>query len=397
MSFNKRKIAVFTGNRAEYGLMYPILKAIALHPKLEYFLLVSGAHLQEDFGCTVGEIEKDGFQVYAEAKLTMEEDTVFSTAQAIGSGILSLSRTLDNLKPDFLVVYADRFEGFSAVIAGTQMNIPTAHIEGGDLTEGGTLDDSVRHAMTKLAHLHFNTNEQAAERIRLLGEEPWRIYNVGLPSIDLIAAGHFMTPAELYEKYGITPNRPIVIFTQHPVSTEFEKADEQVKPSLEAMRILAEEDCQVIITYPNNDAGGRRIIKEIEKLKEEKIKNIQIYKSVGRYDYHGILNLCGRIGKGVSAGNSSSGIKETPAVGCPAVNIGTRQKGRLRAHNVIDVGYNRDEILDAVRKALYDGKFRQRCRNCKNPYGAGNVGEKIANVLATIDINLRLLQKKMTY
>lgn len=397
MSFNKRKIAVFTGNRAEYGLMYPVLKAIALHPKLEYFLLVSGAHLQEDFGCTVGEIEKDGFQVYAKVKLTMEEDTVFSTAQAIGSGILSLSRILDNLKPDFLVVYADRFEGFSAVIAGTQMNIPTAHIEGGDLTEGGMLDDSVRHAMTKLAHLHFSTNEQAAERIRLLGEEPWRIYNVGLPSIDLIAAGHFMTPTELYDKYGITPDKPIVIFTQHPVSTEFEKADEQVKPSLEAMRILAEEDCQVIITYPNNDAGGRRIIKEIEKLKEERIKNIQIYKSVGRYDYHGILNLCGKIGEGVSVGNSSSGIKETPAVGCPAVNIGPRQEGRLRADNVIDVGYNRDEILDAVRKVLYDGKFRERCHNCKNPYGAGNAGEKIANVLATIDINVRLLQKKMTY
>ncbi len=394
---NKRKIAVFTGNRAEYGLQYPILKAIDAHPELEYFLLVSGAHLQEDFGYTLKEIEKDGFKVYAEVKIEMEEDTLFSTAQAIGSGILSLSRILDKIRPDFLVVYADRFEGFSAVITATQMNIPTAHVEGGDITEGGALDDSVRHAMTKLSHLHFTTNEQAAERVRLLGEERWRIYNVGFPAIDLIVAGHFATPAEIEETYGLIPDKPVILFTQHSVTTEFEKAAQQVRPSLEAMRILAKEGCQVIVTYPNNDAGGRRIIKEIEKLRKERLKNLRIYKSLGRYNYHGVLNICGRAGRGVCVGNSSSGIKETPALGCPVVNVGSRQNGRLRADNVIDVGYNRDEIINAVRKALDDEGFRRRCRNSKNPYGAGNAGEQIAHVLATIDINMRLLQKRMTY
>lgn len=394
---NKRKIAVFTGNRAEYGLQYPILKAIDAHPELEYFLLVSGAHLQEDFGYTLKEIEKDGFKVYAEVKIEMEEDTLFSTAQAIGSGILSLSRILDKIRPDFLVVYADRFEGFSAVITATQMNIPTAHVEGGDITEGGALDDSVRHAMTKLSHLHFTTNEQAAERVRLLGEERWRIYNVGFPAIDLIVAGHFATPAEIEETYGLIPDKPVILFTQHSVTTEFEKAAQQVRPSLEAMRILAKEGCQVIVTYPNNDAGGRRIIKEIEKLRKERLKNLRIYKSLGRYNYHGVLNICGRAGRGVCVGNSSSGIKETPALGCPVVNVGSRQNGRLRADNVIDVGYNRDEIISAVRKALDDEGFRRRCRNSKNPYGAGNAGEQIAHVLATIDINMRLLQKRMTY
>jgi len=397
MTSEKRKVAVFTGNRAEYGLQYPILKAIASHPKLEYFLLVSGAHLQEDFGYTVQEIEKDGFKVFSEVKLAMEEDTLFSTAQAIGSGILSLSKILDNIQPDFLVVYADRFEGFAAVITGTQMNIPTVHIEGGDITEGGALDDSVRHAMTKLAHLHFATNEQAAERIRRLGEESWRIYNVGFPALDLIAAGDFAMPAELKEKYGLVTTKPIIIFTQHSVTTEFEKAADQVRPSLEAMRLLAKEGCQVIITYPNNDAGGRRIIKEIEKLKNENLDNIQVHQSLGRFDYHGILNLGGRIGIGACVGNSSSGIKETPALGCPFVNIGPRQNGRLRTDNVIDVNYDRDEILNAVRKALYDENFRKKCQNCKNPYGAGNAGKQIANVLATIDIDLKLLQKKITY
>jgi UDP-hydrolysing UDP-N-acetyl-D-glucosamine 2-epimerase len=394
---NKRKIAVFTGNRAEYGLQYPILKAIDAHPELEYFLLVSGAHLQEDFGYTLKEIEKDGFKVYAEVKIEMEEDTLFSTAQAIGSGIMSLSRILDKIRPDFLVVYADRFEGFSAVITATQMNIPTAHIEGGDITEGGALDDSVRHAMTKLSHLHFTTNKQAAERVRLLGEEHWRIYNVGFPAIDLIVAGHFATPAELQEAYSLTPDKPVILFTQHSVTTEFEKAAEQVRPSLEAMRILAKEGCQVIVTYPNNDAGGRRIIKEIEKLRQERLDTLQIYQSLGRYNYHGVLNICGRVGRGVCVGNSSSGIKETSALGCPVVNIGSRQNGRLRADNVIDVGYNRDEIISAIRKALNDEGFRRQCRNSKNPYGAGNAGEQIAHVLATIEINLDLLQKRMTY
>lgn len=153
----------------------------------------------------------------------------------------------------------------------------------------------------------------------------------------------------------------------------------------------------MIITYPNNDAGGRRIVKEIELLAAETPPGIRVYKSLGRYDYHGMLNVCGRAGRGVCVGNSSSGIKETPGLGCPVVNIGSRQNGRLRADNVIDVGYRTDEIVSAVRKALNDEGFRARCRTARNPYGAGNAGRRIADVLATVDINLALLQKKMTY
>ena len=397
MTETKKKIAIFTGNRAEYGLQYPIIKAIAAHPDLEYYLLVSGAHLQEDFGYTKQEIKRDGFKVYGEVKLEMKEDTLFSTAQAIGSGILSLSQILDKIRPDFLVVYADRFEGFSAVITGTQMNIPTVHIEGGDLTEGGALDDSVRHAMTKLAHLHFTTNEQAAERVRKLGEEPWRIFNVGFPALDLVAEGKYASPEELTEKYGLAQDRPVAVFTQHSVTTEFEKAGEQIRPSLDAMLQLACEGCQVVITYPNNDAGGKEIIQEINKLLLENPENLQIHKSLGRYNYHGVLNLCGLTGRGVCVGNSSSGIKETPVFGCPVVNIGSRQQGRLRAENVIDVSYDTKQIIDACRKAIYDDEFRQFCRHLENPYGAGDAGPKIARILAEIEINSTLLQKKMTY
>jgi UDP-N-acetylglucosamine 2-epimerase (non-hydrolysing)/GDP/UDP-N,N'-diacetylbacillosamine 2-epimerase (hydrolysing) len=393
----KRKIAIFTGNRAEYGLQYPIIKAISMHPMLDYFLLVSGAHLQEDYGYTLKEIEQDGFKVYHEVNLIMEHDNLYATAQAIGSGILSLSKILDELRPDFLIVYADRFEGFSAVITGTQMGIPTAHIEGGDLTEGGALDDTVRHAMTKLAHLHFTTNKQAAERVRRLGEEAWRVFNVGFPALDLIADGFYASPEDIKRQYGISTKEPLIVFTQHSVTTEFAQAVEQIQPSLEALKELASEGVQVIITYPNNDAGGQRIIREIESIKGNGIPNIQVHKSLGRYNYHGFLNICGRTGRGICVGNSSSGIKETPIFGCPVVNIGSRQQGRLRADNVIDVDYNKEDIFKACKKALEDDAFRQACRICHNPYGAGNAGKKIAETLATIELGPELIQKKMTY
>jgi len=194
---DKKIIAVFTGNRAEYGLQYPILKAIREHPELEYRLVVSGAHLDDNFGRTIEEIYHDGFEIAAEVKIDMADDSLTSTAQAIGSGVISMSQALADIKPHYLAVYADRFEGFAAVIAGTQMNVPTVHVEGGDITEGGALDDSVRHAMTKLAHLHFTTNQQASNRLLAMGEESWRVHTVGFPAIDLIAEGKFASPEEI--------------------------------------------------------------------------------------------------------------------------------------------------------------------------------------------------------
>jgi UDP-hydrolysing UDP-N-acetyl-D-glucosamine 2-epimerase len=392
---NKRKVAVFTGNRAEYGLQYPILRAIAADSRLEYFLVAGGAHLQQDFGRTMAEIEADGFRVYREVEMRMEQDTLFATAQAIGSGILSLSRILDELRPDLLVVYADRYEAFAAMITGTQMNIPTVHIEGGDYTEGGALDDSVRHAMTKLAHLHFATNQQAVERILRLGEESWRVFNVGQPSLDLITAGLFAPPEEVITSLGLDISRPIILFCQHSVTTEFEKAAEQVKPPLQALKALAREGYQIIITYPNNDAGGRQIIAELEKLKDE--PNIQITKNLGRRRFHGLLNVIGRRGRGAFVGNSSACIKETPVFGCPVVIIGTRQQGRLRANNVLEVSYDSDETLAAIRRCVEDETFHRQCHTCVNPYGAGNAGSRIAEVLATVPLDTRMLRKKMTY
>ena len=392
---NRRKIAVFTGNRSEYGLQFPILKALSQDPRLDYFLFVGGAHLQQDFGSTMAEITQDGFQVHREVDIHMDQDSLFATAQAIGTGILSLSRHLDELRPDFLLVYGDRYEAFMALITGTQMNIPTAHIEGGDYTEGGALDDSVRHAMTKLSHLHFTTNQQAAERVLRLGEEPWRVFNVGLPSLDLIEAGCFTGPDEIIKDLSLDPHRPVILFCQHSVTTEFNQTVDQIRPSLQALKRLADEGYQVIITYPNNDAGGRRITEELGSLQGH--PGVQITKSLGRARFHGVLNFIGRRGRGCLAGNSSAGIKETPAFGCPTVNIGSRQQGRLRADNVMDAGYAEEDIYSAIRRCTENEAFRQICKSCENPYGTGNAGVRIAEVLSTIPLDQDLLQKKMTY
>jgi UDP-hydrolysing UDP-N-acetyl-D-glucosamine 2-epimerase len=390
-------IAVFTGNRAEYGLQFSILKAIKNHPDLEYRLIVSGAHLDKNFGETISEIENDGFEVHAEVKIDLEEDTLYATAQAIGTGILSMSQALNEIRPDILVVYADRFEGFAAVIAGTQMNVPTAHIEGGDITEGGALDDSVRHAMTKLSHLHFTTNQQASNRLLAMGEESWRVHTVGFPAVDLIMENNFAKPREIVEKYGINLDKPVVLFTQHSVTTEFDQADEQLVPSLLAIERVANEGIQVILTYPNNDAGGKRIIKKLEEFVAQGKPNIHLYRSLGRYFYHGILSLSTHQKyQVVCAGNSSSGIKETPAFFCPTVNIGTRQQGRLRAENIIDANYDSNQIYDSIKQCL-SMEFRETCNNCSNPYGVGDAGIKIANYLAEMELDLiKLLRKGMT-
>jgi UDP-hydrolysing UDP-N-acetyl-D-glucosamine 2-epimerase len=393
----KRTIAIFTGNRAEYGLQYPILRAVDKHPGLDYRLLVSGAHLDAQFGRTLDEIRSDGFRIDAEVKIEMDAGSLFATAQAIGSGIIEISKALAEIKPDMMVVYADRFEGLAAVIAASQMNIPTAHIEGGDLTEGGALDDSVRHAMTKLAHLHFTTNQQASNRILAMGEEAWRVHTAGFPAIDLISEGRYAKPDEVVQRLGLDLGRPVVLFTQHSVTTEFDQAVTQLEPSLRAIEQLAAAGVQVILTYPNNDAGGRQIIECLEAFRGRAIPNTQVHRSLGRHLYHGVLALAQSPELRVTCmGNSSSGLKETPAFNCPTVNIGSRQEGRLRGKNVIDAGYDTSIIYESVRRCLFDEEFRALCRRAENPYWLGDAGPKIAHVLATVPLDRNLIRKRMT-
>jgi len=283
------------------------------------------------------------------------------------------------------------------MVASTQMNVPTAHIEGGDLTEGGALDDSVRHAMTKLAHLHFSTNQQATNRILGMGEEAWRVHTVGFPAIDMISESNFATESEVVERLGLDLKKPVVLFTQHSVTTEFDLATEQVEPSLDALQRLADEGVQVIATYPNNDAGGKAIIEKLNEMDQKQISGIQVHRSLGRYLYHGVLALAKESSHKVACvGNSSSGIKETAVFGCPTINIGSRQAGRLRGDNVLDVEYNSDELVAAVKRCFDDGAFRSQCRETDNPYYLGDAGKKVADVLAKVPLGQELIRKQMT-
>lgn len=393
----KRVVAIFTGNRAEYGLQKPIIHAIKNHPNIEYRLIVSGAHLDVNFGNTIKEIEKDGFEVFAEAKISPIEMSRSFTSQSIACVIQEVSKILTTLNPDFMVVYADRFEGFGALVASTQMNIPTAHIEGGDLTEGGALDDSIRHAMTKLAHLHFATNSESARRILALGEEPWRVHTVGFPAIDLIMEGDYASASEVETQLGLNLAKPIVLFTQHSVTTEPGDSENQLETSILALLELLEQGVQVVITYPNNDYGSEVMIKRIRELTDREGGNLLIRPSLGRFLYHGVLALARDTQVKVACvGNSSSGIKETPAFHCPTVNIGSRQEGRLRGDNVIDVDYDVESIVRATLSCLFDDEFRAKCRNGVNPYYLGGASNLIAQTLADIPIDRYLLRKRMT-
>jgi UDP-hydrolysing UDP-N-acetyl-D-glucosamine 2-epimerase len=388
-----RRIAVFTGNRAEYGLLSPILQAVSQCPSLELQLIVGGAHLDATYGRTREEIVADGFEIAAEVSAGLGKDT----ARAIGEGVVAVADVLDKLKPDVLVVYGDRFEAFAALIAATQSNIPVAHIEGGDKTEGGALDDSVRHAMTKLAHIHLATNPDAAWRIGAMGEELWRIHTVGLPVIDRIKAGDYPSADEVAAALGLDLNRPVILFTQHAITTEPSLAASQLEPSLAAMdRVIAELGAQVVATYPNNDDGGSVILERLKIWAHDRT-DVVLRQSLGRALYHGTLNVAGRVSPGACLGNSSSGLKETPAFACPTVDIGSRQSGRLSAENVLHVKYDEDEITKALFRCIQDDDFRLLSGTCANPYGNGNTGPMVVKILKSLDLSdPGLLQKKLT-
>lgn len=382
-----RRVAVFTGNRAEYGLLFPIIRAMRERGDLDVRLVVSGAHVAPEFGRTISEIVEDGLEVAETVDLGIRGDDVKAQAASLGRAVTAFAEALDRLRPQLSLVYADRMEGFAAAIASFEMNVPLAHVEGGDRTEGGTHDDSVRHAMTKLAHLHFTTSSEAAQRVRALGEEPWRITFAGLPTLDSIARKDFASPEEVQAAFGLEPGRPVLVFTQHPVSTEPERAGEQVRESLEALRAVG---AQTVVTYPNSDPGSRAIIEAFAAYRD--VPHFQFHKSLGRRRYLGLLNVAAAV-----VGNSSSGLKETPSFGIPCVNVGSRQEGRLRAENVLDAPYDRRAIAAAVRLALGDEPTRARARRSSHPYGDGRCGEIVAAVLASVALGPELLRKRITY
>lgn len=379
-----KKVCVITERRAEYGILRPVLTSIEKHPKLDLSLIVTGTHLSEDFGYTLNEIKKDGFKINASFHIPMKDDSGAGVCRFLSRCFLGIADALEKIKPDILLIGFDTPAYLAAAVAGIYMNIAIAHIHGGDVS--GNVDEQIRHAITKLSHIHFAATKQSAERIIKMGEESWRVFVVGAPGLDTILNEKLVPPTELSKKYKLDLSKPILLVVQHSVVTEVREAQNQILETLKAIERLKH---QTILIYPNADPGGRKMISIIEKFKNHPF--IKVYKSIPHKDYLGLMKIVS-----VMIGNSSSGIIEAPSFNLPVVNIGTRQQGRERAENIIDVGYDEIEIENAIKKALTK-EFREKTKNCKNPYGDGRAAERIVNVLDKIKINNKLLQKKLSY
>lgn len=380
-----RKVAAVTGTRAEYGILYPVLKSIEAQPNLELFLIVTGMHLSHEFGYTVREIEDDGFRIDAKLDMLLSSDAPGSMAKSIGLGVISMAQTWEQLKPDIILVLGDRIEPLAATVAAAYMNIPVAHIHGGDIC--GSVDNPARHAITKFAHIHFPATKESAERSIKLGEEEWRIHIVGSPALDVILNEPCIPPDELAKQFELDLSQPLILVVQHPVTTQVDKAPKQMRETLEA---VVELGYPTVLIYPNSDAGGRRMIEVIKEF--ESYPSIRTFKSLPRREYLSLMGIAT-----VMVGNSSSGIIEAPSFGLPAVNIGIRQEGRERSKNIIDVGYNKQRIIKAIGKALTDEEFLKEVEKRENPYGDGKASQRIAEILSKIEITPRLLQKKIAY
>jgi len=344
-------------------------------------------HLSREFGYTVREIQNDGFKIDALVEMNPNEDTGFSMAESVGKGIMGMAKALKEINPDVVLVLGDRIESFAGAVAAAFMGIYIAHIHGGDNAEAG-LDESMRHAITKFAHIHFPVTEKSAKRIKKLGEKEENIHVVGAPGLDTILNSKLFDKKDLENKLNIKLDDMVILMVQHSVSTEPEKAKSQIIETLEAIKELK---IQTIMIYPNSDAGGREIIKQLKKY--EYLPFIEVFESLPHLVYLSLMKYAS-----VMIGNSSSGIIESASFKLPVVDIGTRQKERERSNNVIDnVDYNREEIIKAIKKALYDEDFKKKVKNCKNIYGNGKASEKIVEILGSVELTKDLLKKKLTY
>ena len=377
-----RRICVVTGNRCEYSRLKSVMKAIDDHPNLELILIVTASHLLDDFGKTVEVIKMDGFKVDSIARTVAAGEDLVSMAKSVGLCALELPTLFDLYAPDILLIVGDRYDALGAAISAALMNIVIAHIQGGEIT--GTIDESIRHAITKFAHIHFPATAKSAERIIRMGERPDMVFNVGCPSVDIILSVDIGPRQEVCKRFNLDPEEPFLIMIQHPVTTEYEFARQQIRETLSA---IAELKIQTIMLYPNVDAGSKDMVREIRMFDMAgKLNHLYKYKHIPFEDYTRLLAHSSCI-----IGNSSSGIRESCYFGTPAVNIGTRQNKRERGTNVIDVDYDREQIREAISECIKHGKY--------NPpeyvYGKGNAGKEIANILSTIELK-NIIQKEMT-
>lgn len=378
-----RKICVVTGTRAEYGLLYWLMKEIQADFDLELQIIVTGMHLSPEFGLTYKVIEQDGFTIDEKVEMLLSSDTSVGIAKSIGLGVIGFADALDRLKPDILVVLGDRYEILAAAQAAMVAKIPIAHIAGGDTTEGA-YDEAIRHSITKMSHLHFVTNEIAAKRVRQLGEDPQYIHNVGSPGIDQIKRIVLLNRNTLEKELDFKFREKNILITFHPTTLDDELPGEQFQKLLDALDMLGNE-VGLIFTKPNSDTDGRGLIEMIDKYVAAR-SNAKAYISLGQLRYLSTIACVDAV-----VGNSSSGLYEVPSFKKPTVNIGDRQKGRLKAASVIDCQPEAADIYEAIQQAL-----TMDCVNTLNPYGEGDASAAILRVIKEMT-DLRKMLKKRFY
>ncbi|MEM6639011.1 MAG: UDP-N-acetylglucosamine 2-epimerase [Pseudomonadota bacterium] len=377
-----RHVTFVTTSRADFGhLQWPI-HAVNAHPQLRASLVVIGAHLSPEFGHTVDAIREAGCSIDAEIECLLSSDTGIGMAKTIGLATLGLADALDRLNPDIVFIPADRYEMLAVASAALALRCPIAHLEGGDIS-AGAIDDAVRNAITKMAHLHFTTTENARRRVIAMGEEDWRVHWVGTPSLDHLAKRTPLSDAELHEALGVELPERFLLVAFHPV-TLTQSTDAQADALYAALDSC---DDAVVFCFPNSDADGRRLIERSERFCAGR-KNAHLFVNLEHWVYWNVLMRCT-----VLLGNSSSGIMEAPAVRKPVIDIGERQKGRLCADNTIRVAANTGAIAQAIERVTTT-EFQRKLEAIENPYGDGRASDRIAELIAGAPDRDRLLMKQ---
>jgi UDP-hydrolysing UDP-N-acetyl-D-glucosamine 2-epimerase len=377
----KRTIAVVTSSRADYSHLYWPLHDLARHEDVDLKVIVLGAHLSPQFGETVKEIEKDGFPIAARLECLLSSDTDVGMAKTLGVAVLSLADLLGQMRPDLLLLIADRYEMLAPAAVALTLRIPIPHIEGGEISEGA-IDDAVRNALTKMSHIHFTSTEGARARVIAMGEEPWRVHRAGAPSLDHLRRSRLLGIHELEQQLGLDLRRPTAVVAYHPVTIVRDTTQEA--DSLFAA--LREVDAQILFCYPNADAGSHALLERTRAFLSTRI-DARVFVNLDSVTYWSLLRQVALL-----IGNSSSGIMEAASFALPVVNVGFRQKGRERARNVLDAEPETSAILAKIAQAM-SRDFRGSLAGMTNPYGNGHASEKIVQVLTSVPLSEELLVK----
>ncbi len=377
-----RRIAVVTSSRADYSHLYWPLRELAAHPAVDLKLIVLGPHLSPEFGFTAAEIEQDGFHIDARIECLLSSDTDVGMAKTIGVAALGLADCLGQMRPDLLLITADRYEMLAPAAVATALRIPLAHIEGGEISEGA-IDDAMRNALTKLSHVHFTSTELARARVIAMGEEEWRVHRAGAPSLDHLRRSPLLTRDAVEARLGIRLEPPVAVVAYHPTTIARD-------PTREADALFAAPEsvpAQLLFCYPNADAGSRALIERTQKFLR-KFGNGRLFVNLEPVLYWSLLRWVDLL-----VGNSSSGIMEAASFALPAVDVGMRQRGRERGRNVLDAEAHAASICDSIGMAMSEA-FRRSLIGIENPYGDGRAAEKIAAVLASVPLGEDLLVKR---